>query len=80
MQCGNKPSGSQIESLYSILRKISSNFGLASDISSCKRTFYSILDAGRSARDLQLRNKPGDSKFATIYCIFPKINRYFGTF
>ena len=80
MQRRNKHSSSKFTTISSIWTKINRYFGLAGDISSFKRTFYSILDAERSARDFHLRNKPSGTKFATTYSILQKIDRYFGTF
>ena len=80
MQRRNKHSSSIFATISSILMKIYRYFGLARDISSFKRTFYSILYADRSGRGFQLGNKPSGAKFATIYSILSKINRYFGTF
>ena len=80
MQGRDKHSSSQFATISSILTKIYRYFGLARDISSFKRTFYSILDADRRGRAFQLGNKPSGAKFATIYSILSKITRYFGTF
>ena len=80
MQRRNKHSSSKFTTISSIWTKIYRYFGLAGDISSFKRTFYSILYADRSGRGFQLGNKPSGAKFATIYSILPKIIRYFGTF
>ena len=78
MQRRNSPSDSKFVNISSILTNIYRYFGLARDISSFKRTFYSILYAERSARSLQLRIKPSDPKFATISSILTKVYRYFG--
>ena len=75
----NKHRSSQFATISSIWTKIYRYFGLAGDISSFKRTFYSILYADRSGRGFQLGNKPSGAKFTTTYTISPKINRYFGT-
>ena len=80
MQRRNKHSSTKFTTISSIWTKINRYFGLAGDISSFKRTFYSILYADRSVRGFQLGNKPSGAKFATIYSILSKINRYFGTF
>ena len=80
MQRRNKPSDSKFVNISSILTKMYRYFGLAGDISSFRRTFYSILYADRSGRGFQLGNRPSCAKFAITYSILPKINRYFGTF
>ena len=70
MQGRNKHRSSKFATTSSILTKIYRYFGLARDISSFKRTFYSILYADRSGRGFQLGNMPSGAKFATIYSIF----------
>ena len=80
MQGRNKHRSSKFATISSIWTKINPYFGLAGDISSFKRTFYSILYADRSVRGFWLGNKPSGAKCATIYSILPKIIRYFGTF
>ena len=80
MQDRDKHSSSKFASISSILTKTNRYFGLAGDISSFKRTFYSILNADRSGSGFQLGNRPSCAKFVNIYSILPKINRYFGTF
>ena len=80
MQRRNKYRSSKFATISSILTKIYRYFGLAGDISSFKRTFYSILYADRSGRGFHLGNEPSGAKFETTYSILPKINRYFGTF
>ena len=77
MQGRNKHSSSKFATISSIWTKINRYFGLAGNISSSKRTFYSILDAERSAHGFQLRIKPSDPKFATISSMLTKIYRYF---
>ena len=79
MQRRNKHTSSKFATISSILTKINRYFGLAGDISSFKRTFYSILDAECSAHNMQQRNKHSSSKFATISSILTKIDRYIGT-
>ena len=74
MQRRNKPSDSKFVNISSILTNIYRYFGLASDISSFKRTFYSILYADRSGRGFQLGNRPSCAKFVNIYSILTKIN------
>ena len=78
MQRRNMHCSSKFATISSIWTKINRYFGLTGDISSFKRTFYSILDAERSARGFQLRIKPSDPKFATISSILTKIYRHFG--
>ena len=80
MQGRHKHSSSIFANISSILTKICRYFGLAGDISPSKRTFYSILYADRNVPGFQLGNKPSGAKFATIYSILAKIDRYFGTF
>ena len=81
MQRRNKHSSSKFTTiLIWIWTKIYRYFGLAGDISSFKRTFYSILYADRSGRGFQLGKRPSCAKFVNIYSILPIINRYFGTF
>ena len=80
MQRRNKTGASKFANIYTISPKINRYFGTLWDTSTFKRTFYSILDAERSARGFQLRIKPSDPKFATISSILTKIYRYFGTF
>ena len=76
----NKHRSSKFATISSIWTKIYRYFGLAGDISTFKRTFYSILYADRNGRGFQPGNRPSGAKFATTYSILPKINRYFGTF
>ena len=78
MQRRNKHCSTKLATISSIWTKIYRYFGLAGDISSIKRTSYSILDAECSAHYMQRRNKHSSSKFATISSIWTKINRYFG--
>ena len=78
MQRRNKHRSSKFATISAIWTKIYRYFGLAGDISSFKRTFYSILDAEYSAHYMQLRIKPCDPKFETISSILTKIYRYFG--
>ena len=80
MQRRNKPSDSKFVNISSILTNIYRYFGLAGDISTFKRTFYSILYADRSGRGFQLGNRPSCAKFVNIYLTLPIIARYFGTF
>ena len=80
MQRRNKHSSSKFATISSILTNIYSYFGLAGDISSFKRTFYTILYADRSERGFQLGNRPSCAKFVNIYSILPIITSYFGTF
>ena len=77
-QLGNKPSGAKFVTISSILSKINRYFGTFWDISTLKRTFYSILDAECSAHYMQRRNKHSSSKFTTISSIWTKTYRYFG--
>ena len=79
-QLGNRPSCAKFVNIYSTLPIITRYFGTFWDISTFKRTFYSISDADRSGRAFQLGNKPCGAKSATIYSILSKITRYFGTF
>ena len=59
-----KHSSSKFATISSILTNIYRYFGLARDISTFKRTFYTILDAecsahyiqGREAQQLEIRN------------------------
>ena len=76
----NKHRSSKFATISSIWTKIYRYFGLAGDISSFKRTFYSILYDDRSGRGFQLGNRPSCAKFVNIYSILPIITRYFGTF
>ena len=76
----NKHRSLKFATISSILTKINRCFGLAGDISSFKRTFYSILYADSSGRGFRHGNKPSGAKFATIYSMLSKITRYFGTF
>ena len=80
MQGRKRHSNSKFGNFSSIWTKINRYFGLDGDISSLKRTFYSILYADRSGRGFQLGNKPRGAKFVNIYSILPIITRYFGTF
>ena len=79
-QLGNRPSCAKFVNIYSIVPIITRYFGTIWDISTFKRTFYSILDAEYSAHYMQGRSKHRSSKIATIYSILSKITRYFGTF
>ena len=64
MQGRDKPSDSKFATISSILTNINRYFGTFWDISTFKRTFYSILDAecsahyiqGREAQQLEIRN------------------------
>ena len=76
-QLGNRPSCAKFVNTYTISPKINRYFVTLWDTSTFKRTFYSILDAERSARGFQLRIKPCDPIFATISSILTKIYRYF---
>ena len=80
MQGRDKHRSSKFATISSILTKIYRYFGLARDISSFKRTFYSILYADRSGRGFQLGKRHSCAKFVNIYSILPIITRYFGTF
>ena len=80
MQGRYKHSSSKFANISSILTNIYRYFGLARDISSFKRSFYSILCADRRGRGFQLGNRPSCAKFVNIYSTLPKINCYFGTF
>ena len=80
MQGRDKHRSQKFATIFSILMKIYRYFGLAIDISSFKRTFYSILYADRSGRGFQLGNRPSCAKFLNIYSILTIITRYFGTF
>ena len=80
MQRRNKPGASKFANIYTISPKINRYFGTLWDTSTFKRTFYSILDAERSARGFQLRIKPSGPKFANTSSILTKMYRYFGTF
>ena len=80
MQRRNKHSSSKFTTTSSIWTKIYRYFGLAGDISSFKRTFYSILYADRSGRCFQLGNRSSCAKLVNIYSTLPIITRYFGTF
>ena len=80
MQDRDERSSSKFANISSILTKLNRYFGLAGDISSFKRTFYSILYADRSGRGFQLGNRPSCAKFVNIYLTLPIITRYVGTF
>ena len=77
-QLGNRPSCAKFVNIYSTLPIITRSFGTFWDISTFKRTFYTILDAECSAHYMQGRDKNRSSKFATIYSILTNIYRYFG--
>ena len=74
MQRRKKTGASKLANIYTISPKINRYFGTLWDTSTFKRTFYSILDAERTARGFQLRIKPSDPKFATTSSILTKIN------
>ena len=80
MQGRDKDRSSKFATIFSILTKIYRYFGLAIDISSFKRTFYSILYAARNGRGFRLGNRPSCAKFVNIYSILTIITRSFGTF
>ena len=76
----NKHRSPKFATISSIWTKIYRYFGLAGDISTFNRTFYSILYADRNGRGFQLGNRPSCAISVNIYTILQIITRYFGTF
>jgi hypothetical protein len=73
-QSGNKPRRSQNPTVRQILTEIDCNFQLVGDISSFKRSFYSVLHAECCASPFQRGNKPRRSQNTTVRQILTKID------
>jgi hypothetical protein len=73
-QSGNKPRRSRKPIVRQILTKIDCNFQLVGDISSLKRSFYSVLHAECCASPFQRGNKPRRSQNTTVRLILTKID------